>query len=64
MSNTGEFNATLAKQSAVAQARNRYLRFASRGLEGADADPVEPAGEIARRVEGVATRAFSAEAPR
>jgi len=56
--------APAAARHAVAQARNRYLQFTSRGLEGADADPVEPAGEIARRVEGVATRAFSAEAPR
>ena len=48
---------------AVAQARNRYLRFAAR--EGAsDGDPGQGAGEIARRVEGVATRAFSAETPR
>jgi hypothetical protein len=56
--------APAAARHTVAQARNRYLRFASRGSDGADADPDQPAGEIARRVEGVATRAFSAEAPR
>jgi hypothetical protein len=56
--------APAAARHAVAQARNRYLRFASRGPGGADTDPDQPAGEIARRVEGVAMRAFSAEAPR
>jgi hypothetical protein len=56
--------APAATRHAVAQARNRYLRFAIRGAEGAEGDADQPAGEIARRVEGVATRAFSAEAPR
>ena len=54
--------APAAARHAVAQARNRYLRFASRGSDGADTDPDQPAGDIARRVEGVVTRAFSAEA--
>jgi hypothetical protein len=56
--------APAAARHAVAQARNRYLRFASRGPDGAEPDPGQPSGEIARRVEAVAMRAFSAEAPR
>lgn len=53
-----------AARHAVSQARSRYLRFASSRSDGAEPGPDQPAGEIARRVESVATRAFSAEAPR
>lgn len=52
--------APAAARHAVSEARNRYLRFATRGsVEETDAARDQPEGELAVRVQGVATRAFS-----
>ena len=58
--------APAAARHAVARARDRYLRLATRGsAEEPEADPWQPMGELAGRVQDVAARAFStAEAPR
>jgi DNA-directed RNA polymerase specialized sigma24 family protein len=57
--------APAATRHTVARARNRYLQSASDGAsEEADWAPYEPAGELAGRVQAVAARAFSSEAPR
>jgi hypothetical protein len=52
--------APAATRRAVAEARDRYARFASSGAsEGADEADDRQAGEIAGRVQSVAARAFS-----
>ncbi len=58
--------APAATRRAVAEARRRYLQFAVAGsADLAGLPPDGPAGELAERVERVASRAFSAgEAPR
>jgi hypothetical protein len=57
--------APAATRHTVAEARNRYLQSASDGSsEEADWAPDQPMGEIASRVQRVAARAFSSEAPR
>jgi len=58
--------APAAARHAVAQARERYLRFAARGsADEPEEAPEQPTGELASRVHEVAARAFSSgEAPR
>ena len=57
--------APAATRHAVAEARDRFLRIASGTVgEWADETADRPTGEIASRVESVATRAFSSDAPR
>ncbi|MEO8639236.1 MAG: hypothetical protein ABI458_04885 [Chloroflexota bacterium] len=58
--------APAATRHTVAKARDRYLRFAADGAtDDADAALDQPPGELASRVQGVATRAFSmGESPR
>jgi hypothetical protein len=52
--------APAATRHMVAEARKRYLRFAARESgEEPDADLDQPMGELASRVQSVATRAFS-----
>ncbi len=52
--------APAATRHTVAEARNRYLRYATGGSNpGADAALDQPTGDLASRVQGVAARAFS-----
>jgi hypothetical protein len=52
--------APAAARHAVAQARERYLRFAARGPTDESEEPGgQPMGELASRVRDVAARAFS-----
>jgi hypothetical protein len=52
--------APAATRHAVAEARKRYLRFATGDLaDEADAPAGQPTGELATRVRNVASRAFS-----
>ena len=49
-----------ATRHAIAQAREKYARFAKRGAaEEAEDTADEPVGELASRVQDVAMRAFS-----
>ena len=58
--------APAATRHAIAQAREKYLRSANRvSAEEAETPTEQPNGELATRVQDVATRAFSSgEAPR
>jgi hypothetical protein len=58
--------APAATRQALARARDRYLRLAASQSPGeAEAVPEQSMGELARRVQDVAARAFpSGEAPR
>lgn len=57
--------APAATRRVVAEARKRYLRFAGDSANRDETPPEEPMGELASRVQGVATRAFSShEGPR
>jgi hypothetical protein len=58
--------APAATRRVVAEARRRYVRFTSTDSgEGADVGPDQPLGELASRVQDVASRAFSTtEGPR
>jgi hypothetical protein len=51
--------APAATRHRVAKARSRYMRFATGGTGDTDAPLDHQSGEIANRVQGVATRAFS-----
>lgn len=56
--------APAATRHAVAQARARYIRFAAPGSDGAHEDaPGDAMGDLASRVQDVATRAFSGSEP-
>lgn len=58
--------APAATRRVVAEARKRYVRFAGGDSgEAAGAEPDRPSGELASRVQNVASRVFSSgEAPR